>query len=60
MPTTADAVESIVERARADAGGDFAFVLSMMGRLVTQRAPRDMPDSAWLASFIMVSTAVCF
>jgi hypothetical protein len=44
MPTTADAVESIVERARADAGGDFAFVLSMMGRLVTQRAPRDMPE----------------
>jgi hypothetical protein len=37
-------VEQIVEQIRAAAGADFAFVLTRKGRLVTYRAPRDMPD----------------
>ncbi|MFT3772048.1 MAG: hypothetical protein QM820_42115 [Minicystis sp.] len=37
-------VEQIVEQIRAAAGGDFAFVLTRKGRLVTHRAPRDMPE----------------
>jgi hypothetical protein len=37
-------VEQIVEQIRAAAGGDFAFVLTRKGRLVTYRAPREMPE----------------
>jgi hypothetical protein len=37
-------LEQIVEHIRAAAGADFAFVLTRKGRLVTHRAPRDMPD----------------
>jgi hypothetical protein len=37
-------VEQIVEQVRASAGADFAFVLTRKGRLVTYRAPRDMPE----------------
>ena len=37
-------VEQIVEQVRAAAGADFAFVLTRKGRLVTHRAPRDMPE----------------
>ena len=37
-------VEQIVEQIRTTAGGDFAFVLTRKGRLVTYRAPRDMPE----------------
>ncbi len=37
-------VEQIVEQIRSAAGGDFAFVLTRKGRLVTYRAPRDMPE----------------
>jgi hypothetical protein len=37
-------VEQIVEQMRAAAGADFAFVLTRKGRLVTYRAPRDMPE----------------
>jgi len=37
-------VEQIIEQIRAAAGGDFAFVLTRKGRLVTYRAPRDMPE----------------
>jgi hypothetical protein len=37
-------VEQIVEQIRAAAGADFAFVLTRKGRLVTYRAPRDMPE----------------
>jgi hypothetical protein len=37
-------VEQIVDQIRAAAGGDFAFVLTRKGRLVTYRAPRDMPE----------------
>jgi hypothetical protein len=38
-------LEQIVEQIRAAAGADFAFVLTRKGRLVTHRAPRDMPDA---------------
>jgi hypothetical protein len=37
-------VEQIVEQIRVGAGADFAFVLTRKGRLVTSRAPRDMPE----------------
>jgi hypothetical protein len=37
-------LEEIVESIRAAAGADFAFVLTMLGRLVTERAPREMPE----------------
>ncbi len=37
-------VEQIVEQIRATAGADFAFVLTRKGRLVTSRAPHDMPE----------------
>ena len=37
-------LEEIVEAIRAAAGADFAFVLTLLGRLVTERAPREMPD----------------
>jgi hypothetical protein len=37
-------IEQIVEQVRAAAGADFAFLLTRRGRLVTQRAPRDMPE----------------
>ena len=37
-------VEQIIEQIRAAAGADFAFVLTRKGRLVTYRAPRDMPE----------------
>jgi hypothetical protein len=37
-------VEQIVEQIRVAAGADFAFVLTRKGRLVTHRAPRDMPE----------------
>jgi hypothetical protein len=37
-------LEQIVEQVRTAAGGDFAFVLTRKGRLVTHRAPRDMPE----------------
>jgi hypothetical protein len=37
-------VEQIVEQIRAASGADFAFVLTRKGRLVTYRAPRDMPE----------------
>ncbi|APR77876.1 Hypothetical protein A7982_03223 [Minicystis rosea] len=37
-------VEQIVEQIRAASGADFAFVLTRKGRLVTHRAPRDMPE----------------
>jgi len=37
-------LEQIVEQIRAASGGDFAFVLTRKGRLVTHRAPRDMPE----------------
>ena len=37
-------VEQIVEQIRVAAGSDFAFVLTRKGRLVTHRAPRDMPE----------------
>jgi hypothetical protein len=37
-------VEQIVEQIRAGCGADFAFVLTRKGRLVTYRAPRDMPE----------------
>ncbi|MBK6516955.1 MAG: hypothetical protein IPM79_22040 [Polyangiaceae bacterium] len=39
MPTLDDIVDHIV----ADAGADFAFVLTRRGRLVTRKAPQDMP-----------------
>ncbi|NUO49936.1 MAG: hypothetical protein HOV80_13865 [Polyangiaceae bacterium] len=41
MPT----LDDIADRACAEAGADFAFVLSRRGRLVTQNAPKDMPES---------------
>jgi hypothetical protein len=41
MPT----LDDIADRACAEAGADFAFVLSRRGRLVTQNAPKDMPDA---------------
>jgi hypothetical protein len=37
-------LEQIIELTRSTAGGDFAFVLTRKGRLVTHRAPRDMPE----------------
>ena len=37
-------MEQIVEQVRVASGADFAFVLTRKGRLVTSRAPRDMPD----------------
>ena len=37
-------VEQMVEQIRAAVGADFAFVLTRKGRLVTHRAPRDMPE----------------
>ncbi len=37
-------VEQIVEQIRSAAGADFAFVLTRKGRLVTYRAPREMPE----------------
>jgi hypothetical protein len=37
-------VEQIVEQIRSFSGADFAFVLTRKGRLVTYRAPRDMPE----------------
>jgi hypothetical protein len=37
-------VEQIVEQIRVAAGADFAFVLTRKGRLVTHRAPREMPE----------------
>jgi hypothetical protein len=37
-------LEQIVEHIRVAAGADFAFVLTRKGRLVTHRAPRDMPE----------------
>jgi hypothetical protein len=36
-------IEDAVERMRASAGADFAFVLTQRGRLVTRKAPQDMP-----------------
>jgi hypothetical protein len=44
MNSPAESIEAIVERVRAEAGGDFAFVLTLRGRLVTGRAPKDMPS----------------
>jgi hypothetical protein len=44
MSSPTSAIEAIVERVRVEAGGDFAFVLSRKGRLVTERAPKDMPS----------------
>lgn len=40
MPTLDDIVDCLV----ADAGADFAFVLTRRGRLVTRNAPQDMPE----------------
>lgn len=40
MPT----LDEIADRACDEAGADFAFVLSRRGRLVTQRAPKEMPE----------------
>jgi hypothetical protein len=37
-------VEQIVEQIRSFSGADFAFVLTRKGRLVTHRAPREMPE----------------
>jgi len=37
-------VEQIVEQIRTASGADFAFVLTRKGRLVTYRAPREMPE----------------
>jgi hypothetical protein len=37
-------LNQIVERIRAGAGADFAFVLSKRGRLLTHDAPSDMPE----------------
>jgi hypothetical protein len=38
-------IDEVVERARDAAGADFAFLLTMKGRLVTRDAPRDMPEA---------------
>lgn len=43
-PGSVRTVEQIVEQIRSFAGADFAFVLTRKGRLVTYRAPRDMPE----------------
>ena len=43
-PDSVRNVEQIVEQIRAASGADFAFVLTRKGRLVTYRAPRDMPE----------------
>ncbi len=37
-------LDEIADSVCRDAGGDFAFVLSRRGRLVTQHAPKDMPE----------------
>jgi hypothetical protein len=37
-------LDEIADRACAEAGADFAFVLSRRGRLVTANAPKDMPE----------------
>jgi hypothetical protein len=37
-------LDDIADRACAEAGADFAFVLSRRGRLVTQNAPKEMPE----------------
>src|SRR6185369_7607009 len=37
-------LDPVVERVRAHAGADFAFVLTRKGRLVTHAAPREMPE----------------
>jgi hypothetical protein len=42
---TAVSIEDVIERIRAAAGAEFAFVLTMRGRLVTLRAPREMPEA---------------
>jgi hypothetical protein len=42
---TAVSIEDVIERIRAAAGAEFAFVLTMRGRLVTDRAPREMPEA---------------
>jgi hypothetical protein len=38
-------LDQIVDRVRDAAGADFAFVLTKRGRLVTQNAPQDMPET---------------
>lgn len=43
-PDSVRTVDQIVEQIRSFAGADFAFVLTRKGRLVTHRAPRDMPE----------------
>lgn len=40
----ASALEDIVDAIRVASGADFAFVLTLLGRLVTSRAPREMPE----------------
>jgi hypothetical protein len=37
-------LEQIVEQVRSFTGADFVFVLTRKGRLVTHRAPREMPE----------------
>ena len=37
-------VDDVIERVRAAAGADFAFILTQRGRLVTRDAPADMPE----------------
>lgn len=38
-------LEQILEQVRSFSGADFVFVLTRKGRLVTHRAPREMPES---------------
>lgn len=38
-------IEEIVEQVRSAAGADFAFLLTLRGRLVTRDAPQDMPEA---------------
>jgi hypothetical protein len=42
---TVVSIEDVIERIRATAGAEFAFVLTMRGRLVTHRAPHEMPEA---------------
>ena len=37
-------LDEIIDRVAEACGADFAFVLSRRGRLVTQNAPKDMPE----------------
>jgi hypothetical protein len=41
-------LDSIIDAVCENAGADFAFVLSRKGRLVTKRAPQDMPEAGRL------------